>query len=444
MTICEDPSSTARQRGPDPLDVLSLEHDVDELDRDGVARVLGATRRIRSKLDAVEVRAHRRLRELESIGSSEPAEVAVATAADGDGRHGRSVSERDALCLDAPDVEDALDDGSLSGAHVDAMNAATRNLPPDVRSEFLAQTDALTDRAGRLSLDGFRRECRQLAKGLLAQFNQGNDADELERQRAASKVTQWTDRVTGMCSTLIEVDPIRNVEMGSAVRAEIMRLRQANGNSALTWKQLEAQAWVNCISGATTSIDAAGSTSSDSQRDTTGTPVRPTIVDRSPQIIAMADIAHLRNDAAAARVADVCETSDGIDLPAATLRRLCCDAEIIPVIMDGPSRVLDEGRSKRTATAEQRHALRTMHATCAFPGCSVGFESCRIHHVDWWTRDVGPTDLANLLPVCEHDHHRVHEGGWTVTLDDDHIATWTRPDGTQHHVGPTANRRPEP
>lgn len=444
MTICEDPPSSARPRGPDPFDLLSLEADVDELDRDGVVDVLSATRRMRSKLDAVEVRAHRRLRELESTGSSEPAEVAVATAADGDGRHGRSVSERDSLCFDAPDVEDALDDGVLSGAHVDAMSAASRDLPPVVRAEFLAQTDALTERAARLSLDGFRRECRQLAKGLLAQFNQASDADEFERQRAASKVTQWTDRVTGMCSTLIEVDPIRNVEMGSAVRAEIMRLRQANGNGALTWKQLEAQAWVNCVSGATTSVQASGSVPPAPRPDAGGTPARLTNVDRSPQIIAMADIAHLRKDAAAAGLADVCESSDGIDLPAATLRRLCCDAEIIPVIMDGPSRVLDEGRSKRTATAEQRHALRTMHASCAFPGCSVGFESCRIHHVDWWTRDVGPTDLANLLPVCEHDHHRVHEGGWIVTLDDDRIATWTRPDGTQHHIGPTANRRPEP
>ena len=438
MTICEDPPGTTRSPGPDPNDLCSLEQDVDALDRDGVVAMLGATRRIRSTLDAVEVRAHRRLRELESCGSSEPAEAAIAAAADGDGRHGRAVSERDSLCLEAPNVEDALDAGALSGAHVDAMNAASRDLPSDVRAEFVAQTDALTERAARLSLDGFRRECRRLAKWLLAQSELGSEVDELERQRAASKVTQWTDRVTGMCSTLIEVDPIRNATMGSAVRSEIARLRQANGNGALTWKQLEAQAWVNCINGASTTVGVPGA-----QHDP-GRGASCRVVDRTPQIIAVADIDTLRGDAVAAGLVDVCETSDGAELPAATLRRLCCDAEIIPVVMDGPSRVLDEGRSQRTATAEQRHALRAMHATCAFPGCSVGFESCRIHHVDWWTRDVGPTDLANLLPVCEHDHHRVHEGGWTVGLDADRIATWTRPDGKQHHVGPTADRRPEP
>ncbi len=431
MTICEDPPGVARPRGPDPLDLLSLEADFDALDRNGVVAVLDAAKRVRSHVDAVEVRAHRRLRELAASGASEPAEAAVAIAADGDGRHGRSVSERDSLCLDAPNVEDALDEGALSGAHLDAINAACRHLPGDVRAEFLTHTDDLTARADRLSIDGFRRECRRLAKRLLAQSNRGSDVDELERQRATSKVTQWTDTTTGMCATLIEVDPVRNAAMGSAVRAEIARLRQADGNGDLSWKQLEVQAWVNCVGGTATVASDTGSEE----------PVRDRVVDRTPQIIALADVASMRADAVEAGVAELCETSDGTDLPVATLRRLCCDAEIIPVVMDGPSRVLDEGRSKRTATPEQRHALRAMHATCAFPGCSVGFESCRIHHVEWWTRDVGPTDIANLLPVCEHDHHRVHEGGWTVTLDADRVATWTRPDGTIHDVGPTTDRQ---
>ena len=71
-----------------------------------------------------------------------------------------------------------------------------------------------------------------------------------------------------------------------------------------------------------------------------------------------------------------------------------------------------------------------MHRTCAHPGCTVGFDSCRIHHIRWWTRDLGPTDIDNLLPLCETHHHLVHEGGWTLTMTPDRVATWTRPDGT--------------
>ena len=82
-----------------------------------------------------------------------------------------------------------------------------------------------------------------------------------------------------------------------------------------------------------------------------------------------------------------------------------------------------------------------MHRTCAHPGCTVGFDDCRIHHVRFW-RLGGPTDLVNLLPLCEEHHHLVHEGGWTVSLDDHRCATWTRPDGVVHHVGPTIDRRP--
>jgi hypothetical protein len=35
-----------------------------------------------------------------------------------------------------------------------------------------------------------------------------------------------------------------------------------------------------------------------------------------------------------------------------------------------------------------------------------------------WTRD-GRTDAANLMGVCWHHHHLLHEGGWDATGDAD-------------------------
>lgn len=84
-----------------------------------------------------------------------------------------------------------------------------------------------------------------------------------------------------------------------------------------------------------------------------------------------------------------------------------------------------------------------MHRTCAHPGCGVGFDACRIHHVAHWLEHHGPTDLHNLLPLCERHHHLVHEGNWTLSLDRSRVATWTRPDGIVHHRGSTVDRRPE-
>ena len=136
----------------------------------------------------------------------------------------------------------------------------------------------------------------------------------------------------------------------------------------------------------------------------------------------------------------LCETSDGQALAAASLRRMLCDAVVYPTVLGGSGEVLDSGRARRTVNRKQRRALRAMHRTCGHPGCTVPFESCRIHHVRWWTRDSGPSDLDNLLPLCETHHHLVHEGGWTLTMTPDRVATWIRPDGTVWKVCSTADR----
>ncbi len=54
-----------------------------------------------------------------------------------------------------------------------------------------------------------------------------------------------------------------------------------------------------------------------------------------------------------------------------------------------------------------------MYRTCGHPGCTVRFADCEIHHVIDWDHH-GPTNLANLLPLCTRHHHLVHEGGWTA------------------------------
>ncbi len=75
------------------------------------------------------------------------------------------------------------------------------------------------------------------------------------------------------------------------------------------------------------------------------------------------------------------------------------------------------------------------------PGCTVGFEHCRIHHVTYWEHN-GPTDLDNLVPICERHHHLVHEGGWTLHLHPGRRITVQQPDGTTSYDGVTTNRWP--
>ena len=69
------------------------------------------------------------------------------------------------------------------------------------------------------------------------------------------------------------------------------------------------------------------------------------------------------------------------------------------------------------------------------------FEACQIHHVVPW-EDGGPTDLANLAPLCMEHHHLVHEGGWALAMTPGRVATWTRPEGTDYLTQSTIDRAP--
>ena len=112
----------------------------------------------------------------------------------------------------------------------------------------------------------------------------------------------------------------------------------------------------------------------------------------------------------------VCRTSYGADSPIETARRLACDAEIIPAVLDGRSVPLDVGRAKRLATAGQRRALEAMYQTCAIDGCDRPFHHCSIHHLKYW-ENGGSTDLSNMVPLCSRHHHAAHEGGWQLHLE---------------------------
>jgi len=83
-----------------------------------------------------------------------------------------------------------------------------------------------------------------------------------------------------------------------------------------------------------------------------------------------------------------------------------------------------------------------MYRSCGFPGCQVLFGDCEIHHVIAWIRHPGPTNMDNLLPLCNEHHHRVHEGGWHLALHPDRWITLHHPDGTTAHHGSTLDVAP--
>lgn len=103
-------------------------------------------------------------------------------------------------------------------------------------------------------------------------------------------------------------------------------------------------------------------------------------------------------------------------LGAGTLRRLACDAAIIPAVLGSHSEILDLGRKTRTPSAALRAAVIARDGGCIFPGCHRPPAWCQCHHRQHWLSG-GPTNLENLDLLCARHHHLCHEGGWRLTIE---------------------------
>jgi hypothetical protein len=100
---------------------------------------------------------------------------------------------------------------------------------------------------------------------------------------------------------------------------------------------------------------------------------------------------------------------DSGTLPASTIRRLACDAKIIPIVLSSDGLPLDVGRTTRTIPPAIRTALNERDKACKAPGCDRPLSWTDAHHVQSWL-DGGITALSNLVLLCRRHHTMVHQG----------------------------------
>lgn len=139
-------------------------------------------------------------------------------------------------------------------------------------------------------------------------------------------------------------------------------------------------------------------------------------------------------------------TGTGQGIAPSALRRLLCDADILPIVLGGPSEVLDVGRQQRLVTPPIRAALNHRDKGCVFPGCDNPPETCHAHHiVPWW--NGGATALHNLVLLCPHHHaiiepsHNPTTDRWTLTLRDDSVSEIRPPRRVDPHQKPRIHAR---
>jgi hypothetical protein len=115
-------------------------------------------------------------------------------------------------------------------------------------------------------------------------------------------------------------------------------------------------------------------------------------------------------------------------IDAETVRRVACDATIVVAADDNAGHTMYEGRARRYPTDAQRREIVRRDRHCRFPGCHhVTFVNP--HHIRWWTPHAGPTDLPNLVLLCEHHHHLVHSKPWSVSGDANDELSFLGPSG---------------
>ncbi|XTR52707.1 DUF222 domain-containing protein [Pseudarthrobacter sp. So.54] len=100
---------------------------------------------------------------------------------------------------------------------------------------------------------------------------------------------------------------------------------------------------------------------------------------------------------------------------ASTVRKIACDADIIPVVLGGKSRILDVGRASRVFPPHVRKAITARDLGCAFPGCTIPASWCEAHHITYWSRG-GTSGTENGTLLCSHHHHLVHKEKWTIQV----------------------------
>ena len=113
----------------------------------------------------------------------------------------------------------------------------------------------------------------------------------------------------------------------------------------------------------------------------------------------------------------VLETSLGpIRLAPEVARRLGCGGDLATVTLDDSGNPVTASGTHRNATRRERRAMKARWgSTCAVNGCPAAGPVP--HHVEPFWKS-GLTRVADLVPVCTHHHHDVHEGHRMLRLRD--------------------------
>ena len=271
-----------------------------------------------------------------------------------------------------PDTANALADGEIPAGHARLIARASGEGPVD--------EGVLVEAARTENFDRFAKTVKRHQ-----QDQSGDDGQALlERQRQRRSARIFESPETGMFVLSAQFDRITGTRIATALTAKERELwHREDPKQRCTPQQRMADALAELICDESNDI-------TETTKDKTNKTKR-----QGTNLLVLADFDAIKQQLVNARLAD------GTPIPVTELRDLALDANILPSIFDAETQNLWLGRSRRTASEAQRMALTARDGHCI--GCEANPLWCRAHHIIWWSKN-GPTDLDNLLLVCDACH----------------------------------------
>ena len=387
------------------------ELDVAQADREGCLRALGDYGTVLRFLQGLESRLAARLAEVSPTPEHDTAQSARTSRREAAQSQRRGQGRRQS----GPAGEGlglGMDQGDISGAHLDAYLRVRETLAPELRDEFSSHRDDIVTWAVRCPLDLFTRRLKVLADAI----RERRGIRLLDEQKRQTFLKTWVDRHTGLLRLTGAFDPQSGLALSGRLEAMLATLfaeatpPTCPDDPVAKQDHLRALALLALTEHGPTCAGSRGTTEvmvvvDTTQRDERG---RPVVDWGLPVDLPLDVLAEHLTAAHRLTVVDLHRNGDVTDRTAQ----------------------LQQGRRTRLANRVQRRVLRARYATCVVPTCDVPFDRCDIHHVSWW-RHGGTTDVENLAPLCSQHHDAVHRRGWRLRVGDDGHITVILPNGQQ-------------
>ncbi len=298
------------------------------------------------------------------------------------------------------EVAAALAGGRLSVPAASMITKMLDGVESTVPRERIQRVERqLVEKAHGLSVEQFAPIVRRY-KGLLVE----NEAQARQRRLARERFVSLRELADGAVEISGRLDPVSAAPLRAALDGMVKDAFRRRRDGDPLEEDTRSRGQIAADALVTLARHFAGCDQAPSRAST--------------QVVVRIDLEALKRGAGAGELDG---SSDPISID--ELRHMAVDAEYLPAVLGGASEVLNLGRGKRRFSPAQRHALLERDGGCAMCGAPPSY--CEAHHIEWWDRDGGRSDLSNGVMLCVACHHTVHQQPWEIDASRDDV--WFRP-----------------